>query len=52
MESFAPEYKLERMDTRNFHGWTIFACYGILEEAIFKTTDRAEALCVLDDLRH
>lgn len=52
MESFAPEYKMERKDTRNFHGWIIYACYGLLEEAIFKTTDCAEALCVLDDLRH
>ena len=52
MSSFAPEYKMERRDTRNFHGWVIYAYYGLLEEEVYKTTNRDDALCVLDDLRH
>lgn len=50
MKSISYTYKLERMDTRNFHGWVVFECSEGLEEEIFSSTSLDEAKMFMRDL--
>lgn len=50
MNSISYTYKLERIDTRNFHGWAVFECSEGLEEEIFSTPSLDEARAFMRDL--
>ena len=50
MESISYTYKVERMDTRNFHGWVVFECSEGMEEEIFASSSREEVSAFMRDL--
>ena len=50
MKSISYTYKLERVDTRNFHGWAVFECSEGLEEEIFSSASLKEAKMFMRDL--
>ena len=50
MDSISYTYKVERMDTRNFHGWVIFECSEGMEEEIFASHSMDEIRAFMADL--
>ena len=49
MDSISYTYKIERIDTRNFHGWAVFECSDGLEEEIYSTDSLEEARAFMKD---
>lgn len=50
MDSIKVTYKLERLDTPNFHGWIVFACSDGMEEEYYKNSSLAACRAVMRDL--
>lgn len=50
MENISYTYKVERMDTPNFHGWVVFECTEWMEEEIFSSTSYEEVKAFMRDL--
>jgi hypothetical protein len=50
MDSISYTYKVERMDTRNFHGWVIFECSAGMEEEIFSSASYDDIKNFMHDL--
>jgi hypothetical protein len=50
MDSISYTYKLERRDTRNFHGWGVLECSDGMEEEIFSDTSLDVARAFMHDL--
>lgn len=50
MDSISYTYKLERVDTRNFHGYVVFECSEGMEEEIFSSTSYDEVSAFMQDL--
>ena len=50
MDSISYTYKLERVDTRNFHGYVVFECSEGMEEEIFSSTSYDEVSAFMRDL--
>ena len=50
MESISYTYKIERMDTRNFHGWVVFEGSEGMEEEIFSSASYEEVKAFMRDL--
>ncbi len=44
-------YVLRRHDTRNFHGWIVWECWGnFAENEYYSTTSYEEACAIMRDL--
>lgn len=50
MNSISYTYKVERVDTRNFHGWVIFECSEGMKEEIFSSTSHEDIKNFMRDL--
>lgn len=50
MENISYTYKLERVDTRNFHRYIVFECSEGMEEEIFSSVSYDEARAFMHDL--
>ena len=50
MNSFSYTYKVERVDSRNFHGWIVLECSDGMEEEIFSSTSYDEIQAFMQDL--
>lgn len=50
MENISYTYKVERVDTINFHGWIILECSEGMEEEIFSSSSRNEISAFMRDL--
>lgn len=51
MNSISYTYKIERVDTRNFHGWVVFECSEGMEEEIFSNASYDKVTAFMRDLR-
>ena len=49
-KDFTYSYKIERRDTRNFHGWVVIECTDWTEEEIYSTSSLQEAKAFMKDL--
>lgn len=50
MENISYTYEVQRVDTRNFHGWVVFECSEGMKEEIFSSTSHDEVKAFMADL--
>lgn len=50
MDTISYTYKVERMDTRNFHGWIVIECADGYGEEIFSSSSLDEVKAFMRDL--
>lgn len=50
MDSISYTYEVERVDTRNFHGWVVFEVSPGMKEEIFSSSVLAEIKAFMRDL--
>lgn len=50
MNTISYTYRVERVDTHNFHGWIVFECVEGYEEEIFSSASLDEVKAFMRDL--
>ena len=50
MKDFSCTYEVERVDTRNFHGWAVFECTPGMKAEIFHSSSMPEIQAFMNDL--
>ena len=50
MENISYTYEVERVDTRNFHGWVVFECSEGMKEEIFSDASYEKVKAFMRDL--